>query len=188
MITATELIDGYTQMVTERIHEGWKPYLLTFMFHPLNGPPDAISRQMQREVERVYGTMLPRIVRKPRSLAHLYKLPVWLGCPDFPVPKHDRKALREVAINDGQHAHAIALLHPLSRLKQDFQDHVEEEHTRYVRHGDPLFRIHAETINRTPGCVVDYVFKSFLRGRVRPDQTIILPRSIFEPTRAQPQS
>ena len=187
MITAAELIDGYTQMVTDRIQDGWSPYLLTFMFHPLNGSPDTIGRQMEREVERVYGTMLPRIVRKPRSLAHLHKLPVWLGCPDFPVPKHDRKVLRDVAINDGLHVHTISLLHPRSRMKEDFRNHIEEEHGRYVRHDDPLFRIHVEPIDRRPGYVVGYAFKAMAHGRVRPDQTIILPRSIFEPTRAQPE-
>ena len=184
MISAAELITGYTRMVTDRIDEGWKAYLLTFMFNSLNGSPASIGRQMEGEIERVYGTILPRIVRKPRSLAHGHKLPVWLGCPDYPVPKHDRQAVRDVVINDGLHPHVVALLHPDSRLQTDLAEHLESEQGRYVRHGDPLFRIHAVPIDRRPGYVVGYAFKAMARGRVRPDQIIVLPRSVSEPTRA----
>jgi hypothetical protein len=31
MITNSQLIDGYAQMVTDRVAFGWKPYLLTFI-------------------------------------------------------------------------------------------------------------------------------------------------------------
>lgn len=53
MITNAQLIDGYAQMVTDRVASGWKPYLLTFMFDPIGGSPRRVSDVMEKEVERV---------------------------------------------------------------------------------------------------------------------------------------
>ena len=52
MITNSQLIDGYAQMITDRVAFGWKPYLLTFMFDPIGGSPRRVSDAMEKEVER----------------------------------------------------------------------------------------------------------------------------------------
>ena len=178
MITTAQLIDGYTQMVTDHINEGWDSYLLTFMFNQIGGSPRRVGSVMEKEVERVYATLATRIVRKPRSLKNIGKLPVWISCPDFPIPKHDRQTKDEVTINDGQHFHAVSMLPPVSRLREGLDDHLYEEQGRYTR--DPLFRIHSEKIDRNPGRVVRYVLKSLERGLIGSDQVLVLPRSITE--------
>jgi hypothetical protein len=88
----------------------WKLYLLTFMFEQLPGGEVAVRRQMERELERFYRILLPRVVRNPRSPSHRDKLPRLHAFPDRPVPKVKKSALRDVAINDGLHYHAALLL------------------------------------------------------------------------------
>jgi hypothetical protein len=178
MITNSELLQGYAQMVTDRIDASWQPYLLTFMFNPIGGSPRRVAEVMEKEVERVYATLLPRIVRKPRSEPHLWKRPIWIGCPDWPVPKHDRQDKQYVLPNDGQHPHVVALMPPVSRLREPLDDHIHDEQPRYVR--DPLFRIDAVEIDRDPDYVTRYVLKSLERGRIHTDQIIVLPRSVSE--------
>ncbi len=181
MITNADLINGYTQMITDRIDEGWDPYLLTFMFNEIGGSPRRVGNVMAKEVERVYATLLPRIVRKPRSVTNAGKLPMWISCRDFPVPKRDRQTVRDVIVNDGQHYHAISLMPPASRLEESLDDHFYYEQGRYTR--DPLFRIDAVRIDANPAYVARYLMKSLERGRIDPDQILVLPRSFSEVSR-----
>jgi hypothetical protein len=174
-------IQAYAGMIDDRVAAGWKPFLLTFMFEQIVGSPCCRTEVMRKEVERVYATVLTRIVRHPRSEWHAWKNPIWIGGPDFPVPKHERQDKRDVIPNDGQHVHAVALMPPVSRLRQPLDDHFDDEQTRYVR--DPLFRIHTRRITHNPRYVGDYVLKSFKRARADVDDLIILPRALTELTR-----
>ncbi|MEX0827459.1 MAG: hypothetical protein WD005_00740 [Haliea sp.] len=150
------------------------------MFAPLRGSQDAVLSQMERELERVYATMLTRIVRKPSSPANVGKLPIWLACPDLPVPKREKQDLRTVAINDGLHMHAICLIPPQSRLTDGLQRHVEEKQGLYVRDQRVIRRIGAIPITSRPKYVTKYAFKSLQRGRFGTDNIIILPRAMGE--------
>ena len=102
---------------------------------------------------------------------------VWLACPDYPVPKHEKQDLQAVTINDGRHVHAIGLNPPQSRLKDDLGDHFEARQHHYVRDGFPLSQIDAKRIKTNPAYVAEYAFKSLIRGRVDFDQVIILSRT-----------
>jgi hypothetical protein len=140
-------------------------------------------KTMEVEIERVYATLLPRIVRGHWSPRHTWKRPIWICCPDFPVAKHARKDKREVVVNDGLHYHGVSLMPPVARLREPLDDHVQEEQARYVRH--PLFRIDAERITHDPAYVTEYVLKSLKRGWITPDQIFILPRSLSELVRQE---
>src|SRR5919199_4196779 len=117
---------GYGQMVTSKLRQRWEGYLLIFMFNQLRGSRRSVFRQMEREIERVYATVLTRIVRKPLSETCKDQLPIWIGCPDFPVPEHVKMELRDVVVNDGLHIHAIALIPPTSRLKTGLNQHFQD--------------------------------------------------------------
>ena len=93
---------GYYHMVKERLEEGWQGYLITFMFKGIRGARQGVIRQMQREVERVYATVLTRVLR-PSPNKSIAAYPLWIVCPDFPVPKHAKMDLKEVTVNDGLH-------------------------------------------------------------------------------------
>ncbi len=89
-------VSGYEQMVTERIEAGWRATLLSIMFNQLNPADGPIPDQMRWAVERVYAKLLTRTIRVTNGSRFSY-YPVWLVCPDFPVPKHDKDNMRDIA-------------------------------------------------------------------------------------------
>jgi hypothetical protein len=167
---------AYGDMINEYMENGWDAYLLTFMFNHLRGSPAGVQIGMEREVERVYAKLLTRIVRKPRSLTNVGKLPLWIVVPDFPVPKRERTSLDAVTVNDGRHIHAIGLNPPTSRLQVGLDEHFREHQDVYVGSAGRLQRIHAVPITHDPAYVADYVFKSLKRGWVGEDDVFILPK------------
>jgi hypothetical protein len=62
-----DLVDGYTQLVTDRVRAGWSCHLVTFLFSQLPGTRSTIISRMKDEVHRVYATLLTRVHRKPRT-------------------------------------------------------------------------------------------------------------------------
>src|ERR1700733_12552756 len=42
----TTLVDGYTQLVTDRVHAGWSCHLITILFSRLHGPRGSIIGRM----------------------------------------------------------------------------------------------------------------------------------------------
>jgi hypothetical protein len=61
----TCLVDGYTRLITDRIHDGWSAYLLTIMFHQIPGQRSAVLKRMKDEVQRVYSTFLTGFIENP---------------------------------------------------------------------------------------------------------------------------
>ncbi len=152
------------------------------MFSRIRGRRPSVIRQMEREVERVFATVLTRIIRDPRKLPIRF-LPLWLVCPDYPVPKHAKQELRDVAVNDGLHMHGIALIPPWNRMNERFEQHFEMYQELYARQGCPLHRVHAVPITTNPGYVTAYVLKSVQRRRLDFDNVLVLPRCHDEPSR-----
>jgi hypothetical protein len=140
---------------------------------------------MEREVERVYATILTRIIREPRKHP-ISELPLWIVCPDFPVPKHAKKGLREVTINGGLHMQGPALIPPWNRMNCGLDDHFEMCQELYVRRDHALARVHAVPITSNPGYVTQYALKSISRRRLDFDHVLILPGSHSQ-MRAEPQ-
>ena len=66
------IIEAHAQWIKELLDLGWDGYLFTVMFHNLPGSRDAKVTQMKQEVEKLYGRLATRMVRKPRS-------PRWAG-------------------------------------------------------------------------------------------------------------
>src|SRR4051812_540873 len=167
-------IESFSTWVTGYMDNHWDGCLLSFMFQHLPGSKASVLRQMERELERVYGRVLTRIVRKPRCEAHQGKLPIWLACPDLPVPKRKKQCLPDVTLNDGLHIHALALIPPGSRMNERLDQHFAAQQALYVRREHalarhPLARVHAQPIISDPGYVTEYVLKSLMRGRVSTD-------------------
>jgi hypothetical protein len=173
------LIDGYTTMVADRIDEGWHPFFLSLMFRQLPGKPAAVIKQMHDEAERVYRTLLPRIVRRPLSSRSLGLLPVLIGAPDVPVGKSD-KPLAQVAINDGLHLHGVLVMPPQSRLRVPVAEHFRTRRALYVRPDRPLMTLDVQPIDGAPDAAVDYLLKSLRRRRHSLDDLLVLPRARAE--------
>lgn len=174
----TPLIEGYEEMVLDRLQAGERAHFLSFMFNPLAGNERAQMAQMCRQVERTYAILLTRMHRRPQSAPALTCLPLWLVVPDWPVPKRDKDNFREIAVNDGLHLHAIVVESPLfSRLKTGLSTHIEDEQRRYTGPNKPLFRIKAQPIIEDARYVVGYGFKSLKRRRITDDEILVLPRT-----------
>lgn len=175
MITPEWIERGYADWAESLVAAGYQPYLLTFMFDQMRGSPDRVGCEMLREVERVYARHLTRVVRKPNSLAHLHERPVWMCSLDLPVFKRAKGTLRDVAVNDGLHAHAVAFYWPYSRLEEDVSCHFDRYRNLYVVPGHSLARIDVEPITHDLGYVVGYARKSVRWGRIDEDAVLILP-------------
>jgi hypothetical protein len=180
-ISHKELTIGYTELINQRVQDGYRPYLITFMFSQLPGSPSAVIKQMQDEVERVYATLVTRVVRKPRSPRSADRLPVFVGFADLPVAKREKKQLQEVALNDGLHHHGILLMPARSRLRTGLAFHFMKYHRLYLKDRSRLDRLHVRQIDTDPAYVVGYALKAFENGRLPYDDCVlVLPKSVTE--------
>jgi hypothetical protein len=178
--TDRDLVQGYTQLVTDRIKDGWSCYLLTFLFQHLPGSRPAVIDRMKDEVQRVYSTFMTRVHRKPRS-ASLNELPLLIGSADLQVYKRDKTSSPMVLCNDGLHFHAVLLVPATSRLKGSVEDHFRDQRGLYLRASDGMSDLHVRPVTHGYERVVDYVFKTVLRGRIAYDDgMLLLPRATRE--------
>ena len=175
-----DLIHAYSRYVAMHATLGSKAYLLTFMFNHLPGNTSSIVSQMQNEVERVYSTLVPWIVRKPRSERWVSLLPKFIGCPDRPVWKHEKQPLRNVTVNDGRHYHGIILIHPLSRLQVPLDEHFQRYSTLYLKDHSKLRNIDVQPIESNPGYTTGYAMKGLKNWEFTSDHILILPRTLSE--------
>jgi hypothetical protein len=172
-----DLVDGYTQLVTDRVRAGWSCNLVTFLFSQLPGPRTTVISRMKDEVHRVYSTLLTRVHRKPRT-ATTDELPVLIGVMDLPVHKHNKSSGPLVLCNGGLHVHALMLMPPVSRLKESLADHFREKPDLYTGLGSAIQRIDVRPVVGDHERVVDYVLKTVLNGRLSYDDAVlVLPRS-----------
>lgn len=91
-----------------------------------------------------------------------------------------------VLCNGGLHFHGLLLVPPTCRLKESVDEHVQNHRDLYLR---SLADLPVRPV--THGCdrVVDYVFKTVLRGRVSYDEcTLLLPRTPDEVSRVHSHS
>ena len=160
-----QLIAGYTELIQQRIDEGFSAFLLTFMFKQLAGPPKALLMQMNDEVQRVYSTFVTRVVRNPRSEFLKDALPVLITVPDRPVCKKNKQNLSDLTINGGLHLHGILCVPRKSRLKVDAAAHFNANKDLYVK--NRLLRIDIKPVYSEG--VVDYAFKALKNGSATAD-------------------
>ena len=128
-------LKAYGQWIEESVSDGWNAYYVNFMFRHIPGFPRHRFAVMRNEVERVYSTMVTRIVRKPNSLERLDDLPWFIGCEDKIVPKNNKLSLRDVTINDGSYINGIFLFPLKSRLRKHPIDLIGDNHKFYIPEG-----------------------------------------------------
>ena len=174
-------LNGYTQLVTDRIKQGWSCYLVTILFSQLPGSRSTVISRMKQEVQWVYSTLITRLHRKPRT-ASPDELPILIGAVDLPVYKFDRSSSSLVRCNGGLHFHALILIPDRSRLREPLQDHFQACARLYGVDGT-ISKIDVRPVAEGYERVVDYVFKTIKRGRVSYDEgVLILPRARDELT------
>jgi hypothetical protein len=118
------MIDGYAQIVEDRVRKGWSCSLMTFMFPQLHGSESRIVHRMKDQVERVYSSFVTRVHRRPNSVP-TGSLPVFIGSADLPVRKNKRSSNQLVRANGGLHFNGLLLVPPTSRLKTAIHLHFD---------------------------------------------------------------
>ena len=146
------------------------------MFGHLSKRPSCFGDPMEDEVCRVYSTLVTRVVREPRK--EIGRLPIFWGCPDFPVWKWNKVSRGEEKVNGGRHYNGLFFIPPVSRLRSSLVEHFEETPGLYVRQGRALQRLHATPM--THGNMTDYALKAFKSGRISYDNVLVLPRAQSE--------
>jgi hypothetical protein len=171
------MVDGYTKLITDRVRDGCSIHLVTFLFRQLPGQRGVVLTRMMDEVQRVYSTLLTRVVRRPRT-ALTDTMPVLVGVADLPVYKRDRESSPVVPCNDGLHLHALVMMPPSSRLNGSLADHFEANADMYAGPRSSIQRIDVRPVTHGHGRVVDYVFKTVLNRRLTYDEAVlVLPRT-----------
>ena len=178
-ISDVPLSRDWAEMLRRYVGAGWSPSLLTFMFAAMRGEHVAIRRRQAHEVEKIYGRVVTRLMRRPLASSSVGKLPIWLGSSDVPIYKHAKDARRDVMINDGLHVHVLALTPPEVRLKSNFVAFVEANQ-RLLTLGPSCIRVHAvAVIYDVPG-TFRYAMKTAMRLPDNDDGFFILPRNASE--------
>jgi hypothetical protein len=176
---ARRVIAAYVRLLQQRVkHDGWNPYFLTFMFRHLSGKKDIKLAAMEQAIVRFYSTLLTRITRNPHSAFQQSQRPILVAAPDYPVFKHDKQTLSDIAINDGLHMHAMLAVPWKSRMKEDIISHFQRYTRLYVK--DPFKRINVGEIEDNFGRVGDYMFKSIKKERCSWHDVIVLPKDRSE--------
>jgi hypothetical protein len=178
-------ISALAMLAEHRVAAGDHATLLSIMFTNLPGGLAGKMAQMRDGIDRLYRTMLTRLVRDPTRVREPGGLPIFLGGLDRPTATRRILSLREAAINEGMHAHAV-LSPPACRLSVPLDQHFRDCQPLYLR-DRRLMRVDARPIRHSPDRAVGYCFKSIERGTVPYDDgVIILPRSINEVRRSTP--
>jgi len=150
---------------------------MTFPFSQLPGPRGAVIQAMKDELHRVYSTFVTRTNRKPRT-ASPDELPILIGTADLQVYKRDPTSSPLVVCNGGLHFHGLLLVPPTSRLEIPVEDHFRDNQDMYLGKRRLIRELDVRPVTETHERVVDYAFKTILRGRVSYDDGILLlPRA-----------
>jgi hypothetical protein len=172
------LIDAYGDWLQQWLDQGWDGYLFSFLFNQLPGPRRAMVQQMHQQLERWYGRLATRTVRKPRSPVWAPFLPMGIFVPDLPVSKRLKQSIRDVSINDGLHMHGILVANRWARIPETLDVYFEENLGTYLT--KKLRHIDVRRITHRAEYVTEYALKSLKRRTSSEDDILVLPRTLSE--------
>ena len=170
-------IKGCTEWMREWVLKGWKFYYVNFMFEPLHVPTAELVPKMRRGIYKFYGRFCTEFAHNGRAKSEQERMPRFWLFPDLPVRKNKGNSLRDVTINGGLHFNGPMLIPPVSRFQECPIKHLEENQTRYARHGIELIYLMAG--GDIPG-LSDYAAKTIKNHRADEEDIIVLPRSVTE--------
>ena len=172
------LIQAHGDWAQEWLNQGWDGYLVTFMFNQLPGSRRAMVHQMHQQLERWYGRLATRTIRKTRSPVWVPFLPKGIFVPDLPVPKRSKLGIRDVSINDGLHMHGIVVANRWARIPETLDVYFEENLKTYLT--NKLRHIDVQRITHRTEYTTGYGMKGLKRPAFSEDDILVLPRALSE--------
>lgn len=174
-----QLIQGWQQWVRTHVEDGYEAFLLTFMFKHLGDDDKRTINAINRNMEDCYSRIINRFNRKGHSTTRYALNPKIITCPDRPGWKKNGSEPEEIWINNGLHAHGIALTKARARKGRRLDEDVRLAQSHYI-HRTALIRLHCVHISHDLPNVVRYGLKGIEAGYVRPQHILQFPRSISE--------
>ncbi|WP_428492500.1 hypothetical protein [Rhodopila sp.] len=169
------LFEAYQSWLKQWAVEGRSLWFGTLMFNHLGSNKKVTVAVMQREMQRVYVTLLSNIVRNPRNKPGL-KLPILIGAPDSPVFKHKPQTrFADLAQNEGVHYHFILAMPLVSRLQMPLDLHIKDYQHIYVGNQGNVRVVDVRPITDLRKKIADYMFKHMKRSTYSLDDILILP-------------
>ncbi|WP_267427128.1 hypothetical protein [Methylobacterium sp. GC_Met_2] len=147
-----QMVEAYAawvdNLVTEYFWQGW---MISFMFEELHLSEAATKAVMQQEVVGFAKKLSSGSHRKPTSAAAYKVIPRLIGCPNYPVFKHEKEGHRLGAPNAGLHynvflIHSIMAYTRACRLRGPLDQHVEENKLTYCNSKSRIDQIHLEPV------------------------------------------
>lgn len=181
-----DYIGSLTQIVLDRVEQGSSVDLVSMMPAKVSRDKRLISTLIHAPVTTIYGRMVSRFVRRPRASSATSKdrLPILIGCADFPVFKKQpiRGAGIDPNVDGGVHYHGLLVIPPSTRLGgQSAQEHFAKNDEVY-RRDTGIVRIDVRPVS--PNDVkktLRYCLKAICRRTVGIDEgLLILPRALSE--------
>jgi hypothetical protein len=172
------LIQAHGDWLQQWLDQGWDGYLFTFMFNQLPGSRRAMVQQMHQQIERWYGRLATRTIRKTRSPVWVPFLPKGIFVPDLPVPKRSKQDIRDVSTNDGLHMDGIVVANRWARIPETLDAYFEENLGTYLT--SKLRHIDVQRITHRPEYVTEYALKGLKRPTFSEDDILVLPRTLSE--------
>ena len=168
-------------------------YLFTFAFKQLPGPRDVKIAQMFQEITKVYGRLVTRTVRNPRSPRWAAILPRAVFFADRPVNqwrkrKVNKRKLKKRLIlpNDGLHVHGLVAANRLGRIHDALDKHFREHEDEYLI--DHIEEIDIQPITHEPTFVGGYGAKGLKNRSFSSDDVLVLPKGLDELPTKTPRS
>ena len=175
-----DIINGYESWIRQNSENGSEVYLVTFQFKHLSSNGQITLDAMKKEIERFYKTLLTSVVRRPRRVSQMIKLPQLIAIPDRPVFKRvSTYRLADILPNDGLHFHAIVTIPHKSRMQEDLVEHIQQNGKRFRGNQGKISKIDVRPVELN-GRLVDYTFKHIKRETFTLDDILILPKSRSE--------
>jgi hypothetical protein len=174
------LIDAYGELLRQQWEAGWDVYLFTFVFRQISGPRDEKLAQMFQEIERVYGRLVTRTVRNPRSPRWAAILPRSVFVADLPVNKGCNRKFDKCQVlpNDGLHVHGLVAANRLGRISDPLDKHFREHMDEYLI--GQIDEIDVRPITYKPAYVGGYGAKGLKNRSFSSDDVLVLPRGLDE--------
>lgn len=177
-----KLISSFSDFIGDLQSQGMESYFVNFMYHHIAGNEEKRKERMWADVQRVHHLLTRQIVSNRESEAWRHMWPVFILCPDFPVPKKKKASIKAYNANEGLHIGGVMLTPPtcpsyvpkgirqhpsvgkFSKLYKPLDQHFAEK-PQYLT--DKLYRIDVTPVRY--GTMADYSLKALKSGRVQHD-------------------